>query len=75
MSASQIMNGKCVMIDEGVVSVDGLICGTVMREYKFGYHPAIEITVNDKSQWLEIDAMHGAFKFEGVFNTLRTMLE
>ena len=57
MGMSKQIGSKQVDVSDGVLSVDGVVVGSVMQDLKHGYHPAICITVNNEKHWMEMDAV------------------
>ena len=48
-------------IEFGVISQDGKTIGTARKEFRFGYHLAVHVTVNKgrgrrEEKWFELDA-------------------
>lgn len=55
---SQKIDGDVLTLDCGAVLFNGEQIGTVKVGMKFGYHPAIIISINGKDiEWMEMDAM------------------
>jgi len=44
-----------ITIDNGSIQVEGKEVGRVDQELKFGYHPAVKLSVGKKIEWFELD--------------------
>lgn len=44
-----------IKIEKGVITFNGKKVGTANKDFKFGYHPAVVVTIGKKNKWFELD--------------------
>jgi hypothetical protein len=61
-----------ITISNGKISQDGKVVGTAMKDFKYGYHPAVLVKIGNVREWFELDEPHMVYKIrEHVQATLK----
>lgn len=42
-------------IRNGEITEGSRLIGTAVKDFKFGYHPAVKVNIQDKEKWFEFD--------------------
>jgi len=42
-------------IENGEIYIGSKKVGSAVRDFKFGYHPAVVVTINGRHKWFELD--------------------
>ena len=44
-----------ITIQNGRILQDGKVVGSAMRDFKYGYHPAVLVRIGKVQEWFELD--------------------
>jgi hypothetical protein len=74
ISAKRMIGDKRVEVSGTEIRVNGRVVGALRREMRYGYHPVVEVTVNGKREWIDLDKLF-ANKHQALWAALERMIK